>query len=207
MKFYTGLSLLLFSFTFSFRAHSSIENQTWTLNKGNRHPDFVVGKSISSMEADVFSEVLPFQERWKLVSKVAEMKTPKQAEAFLMRCLESDKWFLQSAALKQLKERNPELTLFYAEKLLKNGKALVVRSEAVDVLSSLGGPNQTKVLWQALKQQKNFMGTRSLWIRPQIVRTIFKLERSNHSKKEWNLLLRDSDVSIKAMAKKVTKAY
>jgi hypothetical protein len=194
------------AFLFTVSAHASLETKTWSLNKGNKHPSFLAGKNIKAMEADVFSEVVSFQDRWNLVSEVAEMKSPKQAEAFLMKCLDSNKWFLQSAALKQMKNRNPELSIYYAERLLKTSKALVVRSEAVEILSSLGGPDHTKALWSALKQQKNFMGSKSLWIRPQIVKTIFKLERSNHSKKEWNLLLRDSDSQIKAMAKKVTES-
>jgi len=192
---------------FSVSASASLENQKWTLNKGNKHPDFIAGKNIKALEADVFSEVTPFQERWKLVSEIADMKSSESAQTFLIKCLESKKWFLQSAALKQLRVRNPELSLYYAEKLLKSSNALVVRSEAVELLSSLGGPNHTKVLWSALGEQKNFKGTKSLWIRPQIVKTIFKLERSNHSKREWGQLLRDPDREIKAMAVKVTENF
>lgn len=203
MKLTASILLLVLSTS----AHASLDAKSWSLNKGKKHTDFVIGKDVSALEKDVFSEVIPFQERWKLVSEVAEMKSPKKAEMFLVKCLESKKWFLQSSALKQLRKRNPELSLFYADKLLKSSKALVVRSEAVEILSNLGGPNHTKVLWQALKQQKNFKGTKSLWIRPQIVKTIYKLERSNHSKKEWGLLLRDSDRQIKEMAKRVTSSF
>jgi len=201
------LGILTFCLVLSCSARASLNSQSWSLSKGRKHSKFVFGKSLKDLEADVFSKKLSFQERWKLVSKVADLKKTQDAENFLMRCLESKEWFLQSAALKVLKKRNPELALYYADQLLKRSGALVVRSEAVEVVSELGGPAHTKILWQALKQQTNFKGTRSLWIRPQIVKTIYKLERSNHSKKEWRFLLRDSDKKIKEMAKRVVERF
>jgi len=203
MKLFFFLSVLIFSAS----GQSSLDNQSWSLKTGKKHPNFNVGKNVKSIEADVFSEILSFQERWKLVSEVADMKSPEQAETFLMRCLESNKWFLQSAALKKMKDKNPKLALYYAEKLLINAKALVVRSEAVDILNSIGGPKHTKALWEALGQSKNFVGMKSLWIRPQIVKTIYKLESSKHSKKEWDMLLRDPDLEIKKIARKITRSF
>jgi|GEM_PF-2957413 len=200
----TVLTLVLF---FSISSGASLDSKSWTLSKGRKHSKFVFGKTAKVLEKDVFSESVPFQERWSLVTKVAEMKSPKDAELFLVRCLDSNKWFLQSVALKELRKRNSDLALIHADKLLLKSKALVVRSEAVDIISELGSSKNTNSLWSSLKQRKNFMGSKSLWIRPQIVKTIFKLEGRQHSKKEWGYLLDDSDALIKEMAKRVHKTF
>ena len=99
------------------------------------------------------------------------------------------------------------MALTYADKLLLSAKALVVRSEAVEVIASLGGPGETTALWKALNSGQNFRRRKSLWIRPQIAKVIHKLERSNHSRAGWTGLLNDSDKTIQAMAQKVLKAY
>lgn len=200
----TTFTAVLFSASFSF---AGIDADSWKLQAGRKHNSFEAGKSIKIMEAEVFSEATPFQKRWKLVSEVAELKTPLKAKLFLKKCLESNKWFLQSSALKVLKNTDPELALKYANKMLLSAKALVVRSEAVDVISSLGGPKDTKPLWTALRAPQNFRRRESLWIRPQIVKAIHKLERSSHSEKDWKPLLTDSDLKIKEMAKRVVKTY
>ena len=192
---------------FSLSSFAGIDAESWKLKEGRKHNSFVPGNNIKLMEAEVFSEATPFQQRWKLVSEVAGLKTPLKAKSFLKRCLESNKWFLQSAALKVLKAKDPELALTYANKLLLKGKSLVVRSEAVDIISSLGGPEDTKPLWSALRAPQNFRRSQSLWIRPQIVKAIHKLERSNHSEKDWSPLLTDSDLKVKEMAKRVVKTY
>ncbi len=174
----------------------------WSLNTGRKHPLFQKGENLQSLENKVFSKTVSFKKKWRLVDQVAGLKQRPQAIVFLKKCLNSNEWFLQSAALKVLKKKYPDVALQFAQKVLLNSNALVVRSEAVAVISELGGPKETQNLWKALKQSQNFKKRQSLWIRSQIVKTILKMERSNHSEK-WVELLTDSDEEIRMIAKKV----
>jgi len=188
---------------FSSYALAALDAQSWTLEKGEKHASFSLSEDVRLLEADVFSELTPFQKRWSLVSKVASLKNQKQALVFLEKCLRSDRWFLQSAALKKLVELEPKLASTHASRLLKSSKALVVRSAAVETLARVGSFSETEVLWQALRQKKNFKGRQSLWIRPQIVKTIYKLEAGRHVKARWESLLNDSDPAVKTMARRM----
>lgn len=193
-----GLSLIVLS---SSIASASLSN-SWSLKQGAKHPLFKTSENIDSLEAKVFSRDTPFEKRWALVSEVAELKKKQGAIKFLEKCLNSKEWFLQSAALKTLKSMYPSEAMKLAKKPLFNSKALVVRSEAVSVISSLGGPNDTGILWKALNQKRNFKGRKSLWIRPQIVKAILLMERSVHSQK-WEGLLTDPNPEIRDLAKKL----
>lgn len=177
-------------------------NKSWSLNTGKKHPLFLSGESEGSLEKKVFSKEIAFEERWRLVDQVADLKERVGAVVFLKKCLASKEWFLQSAALKVLEKRYPGVAVKLAEKALFNSKALVVRSEAVGVIATLGGPNNTGKLWKALNQKNNFRRRVSLWIRPQIVKSILKMERSIHSER-WYDLLSDSNAEIRDIAKKV----
>ncbi len=181
-------------------ASASVGN--FSLNKGRKHPLFQTGENTQTLEQKVFSKDVSFEKRWKLVDQVADLKTRVEAIIFLKKCLSAKEWFLQSAALKVLKARYPDVAIKLAEKVMFNSQALVVRSEAVNVISSLGGPKDTENLWRALNQRRNFKGRRSLWIRPQIVKSILKLERSKHSHR-WEELLSDSNKEIRSIAQKV----
>lgn len=177
-------------------------SNSWGLNKGKKHPLFETGESAQTLEQKVFSDTTPFEKRWRLVDEVAGLKDDIKAMNFLKRCLKSKTWFLESAALKVLKKRYPRQAIKLATKSLFNSKALVVRSEAVNVIEALGGPKDTEQLWKALNQRHNFKRRFSLWIRPQIVKSIYKLERSRHSER-WADLLSDSSKEIREIAQKV----
>ncbi len=180
----------------------ALASDVWLLKTGKKHPLFQTGESLESLESKVFSKAVSFEKKWRLVGQVADLKKRFEAIVFLKKCLNSKEWFLQSAALKVLKKNHPDIALKFAQKALLNSKALVVRSEAVALISELGGPEETDSLWRALKQKQNFKRRQSLWIRPQIVKSILKMERSNHSEK-WAKLLTDSDEEIRAIAEKV----
>ncbi len=197
MKSLVCFSLILFFCQISF---SSLSN-TWNLNKGELHPLFKNGESIRSLEEKVFSPFISFKKRWLLVKEVSDLKTKKESLVFLKKCLNQKEWFLQSAALKVLIKRHSEDAVKLAQSALLNSKALVVRSDAVSVVESLGGPEDTEILWKALNQKQNFRGRQSLWIRPQIAKTILFLERSKRSKK-WESLLTDSNETVRSLAKK-----
>jgi len=193
-----SLSLVLIS---SSVASASL-NSSWNLNSGKKHPLYNTNETLGSLEKKVFSGNTPFEKRWALVNEVAILKKDKGALEFLKKCLKQKEWFLQSAALKVLKKMYPLEAVALASVALFNSKALVVRSEAVSVISSLGGPNDTEVLWKALNQRKNFKRSKSLWIRPQIVKAILLMERSMHSQK-WEGLLTDSSEEIRSIASKL----
>ncbi|MGH1468273.1 MAG: HEAT repeat domain-containing protein [Bdellovibrionales bacterium] len=204
MKKLEGLAMIkmvVIALMFGSAASASVGN-SFSLNKGRKHPLFKTGESTKTLEQKVFSEDVSFEKRWKLVDQVADLKQRVEAIVFLKKCLSSKEWFLQSAALKVLKNRYPDVAIKLAEKTMFNSQALVVRSEAVEVISALGGPKDTDKLWKALGQRQNFKGRKSLWIRPQIVKSIFKLERSKHSDR-WEELLTDSNKEIRGIAKKV----
>lgn len=197
----TKLSLVILACGFSAPSVAAV-SKSWSLNTGKKHPLFQTGDSVESLEVKVFSKEVGFEERWKLVGQVAGLKDKDASLSFLRRCLRSNEWFLQSAALKVLKKSHPDRAIPLAEKILLTSNALVVRSEAVSVISALGGPKDTDKLWVALNQRHNFKRRTSLWIRPQIVKSILKMERSKRSKK-WVKLLSDSNEEIRGIAKKV----
>ncbi len=201
---FTFASTFIFMFSLMFSmtpAQASVEN-SWALKTGKKHPLFESGETTKTLEEKVFSEEVSFEKRWRLVDETAGLKKKPEALSFLKKCLKSKVWFLESAALKTLQKRYPQEALDQAKMMLFNSKALVVRSEAVSVITSLGGPEDTEKLWKALNQKQNFKRRFSLWIRPQIVKSIYKLERSKHSER-WADLLSDSSAEIREIAKKV----
>jgi len=158
-----------------------------------------------AFEKIVFSSNVAFEKRWESVSKAAQyMRSYKQREDFLIKCLKQKEWFLKSPALKVLQKENASLALEWARKLFKGDKALVVRSDALVVINNLRDESASELLWKELYAVKNFNGSSSLWIRPQIVKTLRKIEKTS-KRKTWESLLNDSDVKVQAEARKHIK--
>lgn len=172
---------------------------SWEFNKGRKHILYGNSKNLSSFEKDVFDERLAYDLRWKRVAQVAENKKKKEAVKFLTKCMDSKKWFLQIPALKFLKEKYPHQAVKEAKKVLFNSKALVVRSEAVEVLKKFGSKENSLVLWRALNEKKNFRGPKSLWVRPQIVEALMQMEHPDSESPQWNELKTDSDPRIRKL--------
>lgn len=149
----------------------------------------------------VFSEDATMPERWKQVYPLAKSMSRVEAGAFLSRCVKSQDWFLQLAALKSYDILLPKTGLIKARLLLKSSPSLVVRSEAVHYIKNHGGIKDVSLLFDALLSTKNFKGRRSLSIRPQILSAIEAIDVQNIYKKRWQGLMHDSNAKVRSVAR------
>ena len=148
----------------------------------------------------VFSKEETMAKRWKQVYPLAQNMPRVEAKVFLTRCIESEDWFLQLAALKSYNALWPKIGLLKARTLLKRSPSLVVRSEAVDYIQNHGSIKDVALLFDALLSSKNFKGKRSLSIRPQIVEVIKSMDVQNLYRKKWQKLKHDSNVQVRSIA-------
>lgn len=149
--------------------------------------------AIAQLKNIVLSRRQPYELRWRAVT-VLPMIAGEQSLDFLEQCLKHKSWFIRSAGLVAVKRVNQDKALFWAHKLL-NDHALVVRSQAVEVMHHIGDPSSRKFLWDELYQARNFRGGQSLWIRRQIVEALVDLSLYSDEKKLLNLLS-DSDQTL-----------
>ncbi len=183
---------------------AGVKAKSWDFNTAR---DFNTTEKIdlASMRRAVFSNKYSFEKRWASVSKFASVLSPFQRKEFLIECMNVEEWFIKSPALKIMKQEDKVLALKWARKLLKEDKALVVRSDAVAIINDLRDEDSADLLWEELFARKNFKGSSSLWIRPQIVKALRRLDR-NPKKAKWESLLADSDPKIKTQARLHLKA-
>jgi hypothetical protein len=149
----------------------------------------------------VFSEEATMAERWKQVYILAKSMSRPEANTFLSKCINSNTWFLQLAALKSYDVLMPKAGLIKARRLLKDSPSLVVRSESVHFIKKHGGIKDVSLLFDALLSSKNFKGRRSLSIRPQIIQAIESMDVQNIYKKRWQRLKHDSNEKVRNVAR------
>ena len=149
----------------------------------------------------VFSDEAAIPERWKQVYPLAKSMSQVEANAFLVRCINSRDWFLQLAALKSYGALFPEIGLIKARHLLKKSPSLVVRSEAVHYIKNYGDIKDVTLLFDALLSSKNFKGKHSLSIRLQIIEAIESVDVQNIYRKRWQKLRHDSNARVSSIAR------
>ncbi len=144
-----------------------------------------------------FSKDYEMPTRWKAFMDYVQ-KENKNSIPEIKLALKSNDWFMRDAALKALLLVDPQMARNNAQQILKNDKSLIVRTGAVDIIRSLKDKDSAKLLWQALRDKKNFRNQQSLWIRPRIITTL--VEMDDKSLGEYVKTLDDSDVRIQKIA-------
>ncbi len=152
--------------------------------------------------ADVFSEKVPHDQRWKKYHDYI-LKQPQKAQDMALKALKSKDWFLREAGLKTLVTVNPERAKIEARLVLQKDPAMLVRASAVTALKILKDTKSESVLWESLKDPRNFRKDQSLWIRPQIMATLIEF-KSNH-KENFKSFYDDKDPQVARLARHATK--
>lgn len=144
-----------------------------------------------------FSDKYSMTERWNAFMSYVQ-KENKNSMPEIKSALLSEDWFMRDAALKILPLVDAQVAKDQAQIILQKDKSLIVRTTAVDILKSLNDKASAKLLWEALKDKKNFRKKQSLWIRPRILTTLIAFEDKNYS--EYIKLLDDSDIRLQKLA-------
>lgn len=131
--------------------------------------------------------------RWKALIAASDTQHA-QAIKDIYRAAEAKEWFMRNAALVAAQNISQVEGEKVAQKLLTD-KALVVRSAAVEVLEVSSSQDIRNTLWVELNKSYNFKKNTSLWIRPQIVRTLAKKPKDSELK-DFIRLLDDKDLNV-----------
>ena len=116
---------------------------------------------------------LGMSSRWGALIKAAKVASvdhhehPKQLDQ-IRKFSDSKEWFMRNASLVALSKISPEVAMTEAKKLLYD-KSLVVRSAAVEIISTNLSKENKTILASEMTKTYNFHKTSSLWIRKQIV--------------------------------------
>jgi len=162
-------------------------------------------KTMTNLENKLFSESGEWNEKWKMVYQLATSKESSESIRFLNKCIDSEIWFLQSAALKSFSKLYPQEGLVKARELISKAPSLIVRTESVEYLKQHGGEGDVKLLFKALKSTKNFRGRYSLKIRSVLVNAILILDKDKLHKESWKKLRHDSDKYVRGFAREQSK--
>lgn len=150
--------------------------------------------SFTQLQEIAFNKQRNYEDRWKALMEIVE-KYPDGAESTLSLAAQEPEWFMKNAALVGLEKINSPQRFKIAQSLLVD-KALVVRSQAVQVLTQHRDPETRKMLWTELEHPRNFKKKQSLWIRHQIVEHLaLKPLKSERSK--FIRLFEDPDKKVK----------
>ena len=144
-----------------------------------------------------FSKSASVEERWRALSAMALQSHPDRIKD-LQKAAQQKEWFMKSASLVAMKKVSVDKAEDLALKLLSD-PALVVRSQAVEVLSDRMTQLSRERLWQELSESRNFHKKKSLWIRQDIVSKMAEQPLSSEMKK-FGSLLNDSDQGIQNQA-------
>jgi HEAT repeat protein len=140
--------------------------------------------------------------RWRAITALGEIAGASERRTFeeLMR---SRHWYVRNAALVAMRQSDTARAAHWSRQMLAD-PALLVRSAAVQSLADVTGPDvntSTAALWKELDQAENFRGQQSLFIRPQIVASLGRLE-SSQATGRFVKLLDDRDPKVVAEAKR-----
>ena len=145
-----------------------------------------------------FSDRYSISFRWKALVSFAQWQKGS-ARTVVRKAIQRPEWFLRNAGLLAFKYISEREAAFWAIKLLKEDKSLIVRTAAVDVLRELRANKSVSVLWKELSSKKNFRGKQSLWIRHNIVSALGELS-SVQDRTKFIKLLKDSDLRVRKSA-------
>ncbi len=136
---------------------------------------------------------LPMSARWQALVKAAENANYEQLAQIKEFATNKD-WYMRNATLVALSKNNFNHAYEEAGKLLQD-KALVVRSAAVDVISSKYNRESRDLLAAELSKPYNFSKKQSLWIRSKIF-NIIAVKASADDRSFFTKYLFDSDAKI-----------
>lgn len=157
-----------------------------------------------NLRSVVFNSNYSLEARWDAYHKIVT-KDKKQSIPLARKAVKSKDWFLREAGLKTFVALKPKEAKSIARNMLKKDPSMLVRAQALSAIKILKDKDSETLLWNSLKDPKNFRGDQSLWIRPKIVATLIEFNLGN--KEQYKGLLEDKDPQIQRLAREVLKKY
>lgn len=136
-------------------------------------------------------------DRWVSLVALSKLNSLKAQEDY-QKLIKSKEWYIKNACLIGLESIDLNLAKKSARKLIHD-PALVVRSEAIRILSMQLSSEDRDLFWQELFHKINFRKGHSLWIRSQIARALMASPLKSESSLVSNLKL-DIDPEVKKLA-------
>ncbi len=152
------------------------------------------------------NEKLGMSSRWSAlikaakVAKLEQVDHPEKLEQ-IRKFSESKEWYMRNASLVALNKISPLIAMREAKKLIYD-KSLVVRSAAVEIISTNLSEENKTILASEMTKAYNFHKTSSLWIRKQIVEKM-SLAASLSDRDFFIKGLFDSDSEIAHMSARI----
>jgi len=135
------------------------------------HSDASVNKNqYQELKKVAFSNEKDMQQRWKALMELSKIPNTERKKD-LQEAAKSKVWFMRNASLLAMNEVDPIEARKMATQLLVD-PSLVVRSAAVEVLAPQlkTSVEIRKTFWSQFQNKQNIIKSRSLWIRPQILK-------------------------------------
>ena len=143
---------------------------------------------------------LSMSQRWVALIKAAKVATADELIQ-IKKFSESKEWFMRNAALVALNKVDKSAAMTEAKRLIYD-RSLVVRSAAVEIISSNLSEENKNILSVEMSKAYNFHKTSSLWIRKQIVEKL-SIAASLADRDFFVRGLFDSDKEIAKMSAKM----
>lgn len=157
-----------------------------------------------NLKSIVFNNQYPLEVRWDAYHKIVT-KNKKESIPMATKAVKSKDWFLREAGLKTFVALKPDEAKPIAREMLEKDPSMLVRAQALSAIKILNDKSTEKLLWQTLKDKKNFRGEQSLWIRPKVVATLMEFKMGN--KDQYKILLDDKDPQVQRLAREALKKY
>lgn len=161
-----------------------------------------VSEAKTNLKSIVFNSNYPLEERWDAYHKIVT-KNKKESLPMAHKAVKSKDWFLREAGLKTFVALKPETAKVIAREMLVKDPSMLVRAQALSAIKILNDKSSEKLLWETLKDPKNFRGDQSLWIRPKVVATLMEFKLGN--KAQYQSLLDDKDPQVQRLAREALK--
>ena len=158
----------------------------------------------SRLKNITFDSKQPLEKRWKAYHDVVT-KNKKESIPMAKKALKSKDWFLREAGLKTFVALRPIEAKPIARDMLKKDPSMLVRAQALSAIKILNDKSSEKLLWESLKDPKNFRGDQSLWIRPKLVATLMEFKMGD--KTQYKTLLDDKDPQVQRLAREALKKF
>jgi hypothetical protein len=155
-----------------------------------------------TLKSIVFSNKYPLEQRWDAYHKIVT-KNKNESMPMARKAIQSKEWFLREAGLKTFVALSPEAAKPIARDMLQKDPSMLVRAQALSAIKILNDKSSEKLLWETLKDPKNFRGDQSLWIRPKVVATLMEFKMGDRA--QYKKLLDDKDPQIQRLAKEALK--
>ncbi len=138
--------------------------------------------------------------KWKSLISMARLH-PKKAQSHIQQAAQNGNWFLKNAALIAMETIDSSQALAWAEQFL-NHSSLVLRTASVELIRRQKAIQYKNILWQKLKDKKNFRNGKSLWIRYTILQTLSEFSQIVDVPR-FKGLLQEKDPRIISIAQRV----